>query len=418
MQAKQVSVRLSAALLALAAGRSVHAQTTIVGGNITTTTWTLANSPYNVLGDITIPMGSTLTIEPGVVVRFAAADGQGAGVDPAKIEVTVAGTLLLVTTAANPITFEGLNSTAPHTWHGIILGPEASSFSAARLIVRHAHHAFTNSRASFTLDHALIAGCSGAALLSNTGASEVTNVDIRDVGYGLWARANSGTRLTQCSIQNASIDGVLAEVNSQGQVLLYWTTIDTGAGNGVHVRTTTMNDIPLIGIYDSIVSRLQGRGVWRDQSNQAAILSSACDFWGNVAGDLVGVTAGPGCISADPMYKPGLAPRLRGGSPCIDRGLDQSPDMDLLGNPRNREGDGHAPFGASDLGCYEVPCFANCDESSAAPVLNVLDFNCYLNRFATGEPYANCDGSTIPPALNVLDFNCFLGNFAAGCPGQ
>jgi hypothetical protein len=61
-------------------------------------------------------------------------------------------------------------------------------------------------------------------------------------------------------------------------------------------------------------------------------------------------------------------------------------------------------------------CQANCDESSAAPALNVLDFNCFLNRFAAGSPYANCDSSTEPPVLNVLDFNCFLNRFAAGCP--
>ena len=29
--------------------------------------------------------------------------------------------------------------------------------------------------------------------------------------------------------------------------------------------------------------------------------------------------------------------------------------------------------------------------------------------------YANCDGSTTPPVLNVLDFTCFLNKFAAGC---
>jgi hypothetical protein len=63
-----------------------------------------------------------------------------------------------------------------------------------------------------------------------------------------------------------------------------------------------------------------------------------------------------------------------------------------------------------------APCYANCDGSTIAPVLNVLDFNCFLNRFAAGDSYANCDGSTIAPVLNVLDFNCFLNRFAAGCP--
>jgi probable HAF family extracellular repeat protein len=63
-----------------------------------------------------------------------------------------------------------------------------------------------------------------------------------------------------------------------------------------------------------------------------------------------------------------------------------------------------------------VACYANCDASTTAPVLNVLDFNCFLNRFSSGDSYANCDGSTTAPVLNVLDFNCFLNRFSAGCP--
>jgi hypothetical protein len=63
-----------------------------------------------------------------------------------------------------------------------------------------------------------------------------------------------------------------------------------------------------------------------------------------------------------------------------------------------------------------TPCYANCDQSTTVPVLNVGDFTCFLQRFAAGEPYANCDQSTIPPLLNVGDFTCFLQRFAAGCP--
>jgi hypothetical protein len=61
-------------------------------------------------------------------------------------------------------------------------------------------------------------------------------------------------------------------------------------------------------------------------------------------------------------------------------------------------------------------CYANCDGSTAAPVLNVADFTCFLQRFAGGDAYANCDGSTAAPALNVADFTCFLQKYAAGCP--
>jgi hypothetical protein len=62
------------------------------------------------------------------------------------------------------------------------------------------------------------------------------------------------------------------------------------------------------------------------------------------------------------------------------------------------------------------PCYANCDGSTIAPVLNVGDFTCFLQRFAAGDSYANCDQSTTAPVLNVGDFTCFLQRFAAGCP--
>jgi hypothetical protein len=130
--------------------------------------------------------------------------------------------------------------------------------------------------------------------------------------------------------------------------------------------------------------------------------------------------------NADDDARPG------GASPAIDASdnawMPPGVVTDLDGAPRFRDDAGvpdrGVPGGAggaaiADLGCYEfqgTTCYANCDLSSIAPALNVLDFNCFLNRFAAGAPYANCDGSTVAPALNILDFNCFLNAFAAGCP--
>jgi hypothetical protein len=64
----------------------------------------------------------------------------------------------------------------------------------------------------------------------------------------------------------------------------------------------------------------------------------------------------------------------------------------------------------------QAQCYANCDGSTTAPVLNVQDFTCFLQRYAAGESYANCDQSTASPVLNVQDFTCFLQSYAAGCP--
>jgi trimeric autotransporter adhesin len=70
-------------------------------------------------------------------------------------------------------------------------------------------------------------------------------------------------------------------------------------------------------------------------------------------------------------------------------------------------------------------CLANCDNSATSPILNIDDFTCFINSFASAQSlpaqqqiahYANCDRSSIPPVLNVDDFTCFINRFAIGCP--
>lgn len=60
-------------------------------------------------------------------------------------------------------------------------------------------------------------------------------------------------------------------------------------------------------------------------------------------------------------------------------------------------------------------CYPNCDNSTIPPVLNVNDFQCFVNAFASAAPFANCDHSTAEPILNANDFQCFLNAYAAGC---
>ena len=76
----------------------------------------------------------------------------------------------------------------------------------------------------------------------------------------------------------------------------------------------------------------------------------------------------------------------------------------------------YSVIGPAGAYVHNFACYANCDSSTVSPVLNVNDFQCFLNRYAAGDSYANCDGSTTPPVLNVNDFACFLNSYAAGCP--
>jgi hypothetical protein len=131
-----------------------------------------------------------------------------------------------------------------------------------------------------------------------------------------------------------------------------------------------------------------------------------------------GALGGVGNISVDPLLN--TDGTLRWGSPCIDAGdnarVPPGAVYDFVRGCRIVDGDANGSR-VVDMGPHEFTlCAANCDCSTGAPVLNVLDFNCFLHRFSVGDPWANCDRSTEAPVLNVLDFNCFVQRFTAGCP--
>ena len=76
-------------------------------GNVGDTTWSTASADsYYVVGDVTVPAGQTLTIEPGVNVRFEG-----------NFKITVNGTLTANGTPTNPITFTTI--IADSVWHGL-----------------------------------------------------------------------------------------------------------------------------------------------------------------------------------------------------------------------------------------------------------------------------------------------------------
>ena len=95
----RMSILLTLFLSLLLPATGVEAQSggTIVGGPIfSDTTWTAANSPYSATNSVQVMNGATLTIEPGVTVRFA----QGKA-------LAVNGQLLVHGTAENPVRFTG-----------------------------------------------------------------------------------------------------------------------------------------------------------------------------------------------------------------------------------------------------------------------------------------------------------------------
>ncbi|MCP3138206.1 hypothetical protein [Pyxidicoccus xibeiensis] len=94
---------------------------TDISGSLTTRTLTFAGSPYRVTGDLTVPAGSRLTLEPGVRLVFAG-----------HFKLAVYGRITAQGTTARPIVFTAANPTTG--WAGMRLA--ATSDAGADFLER------------------------------------------------------------------------------------------------------------------------------------------------------------------------------------------------------------------------------------------------------------------------------------------
>lgn len=323
----------AAACVALVGYPTVARADTISGTLTADTTLTPAGSPYSVPGDLEVPVGVTLTIQPGVTLTFAAGSvTPNLGVE-STAELVVRGALVAAGTSENPIVFQGTSATGRGVWGGIaFLGSVPPTL----------HHAvFKNpfiavrplsSGLTVTADHLLITDCSAGAH-AYFGDLVLDSVTIRNCLEGL------GTIITNnLTATNVVLDGngTGLEGESSGSFVVTNATIyggGTGANGGVTVQNAIITHANV--------------GV----SGAAQVLNS--DVFGNQT-DYAGATPGAGTISADPLFV--AAPTdlsLSAGSPCIDTGAAAgAPNHDLVGTTRPLDGDAvNGP--AFDMGAFE-----------------------------------------------------------------
>lgn len=183
--------------------------------------------------------------------------------------------------------------------------------------------------------------------------------------------------------------------------------------------------------HPSALVRIHNSIFWNNgpptQETQISVPSGTVDVQYSCIQGWTGSLGGPGNFGFDPHFADSDG-RLSPGSPCIDAGNNTllpaglTKDLDGLlrfhddpGTPNN--GVGPAPI--IDMGAFEFQgqtCYANCDQSTRHPILNIDDFTCFIDRYARGHPLANCTGNTTPPILTIDDFVCFIDRFTAGCP--
>ena len=337
--------------------RVACASTTIAGGSLDgAQTWTAAASPYFVQGDVTVPSGASLIIEPGTEVQFATGDALASGTDTNRVEFIIKGSLLAHGTARSPITFHAQAGPGANAWYGIVIDAEATSASLQYVDIEDANNGVTSAAPGGVLElssstlHNNVAG-----VWLNAGQPVLTDLLLsNNTAYGIFVLANAADAGFSLTNSVAKFNGsygvyVISALGHAATASILNSTIHGNVSAGVTSKASGLGSRAQVTLCNSIVSSNGILGIDSSASDEAVVSFNATysDVWSNGM-DYSGSGPGDGCFSLDPGYL--NAPddlRLQATSPCVDHGTGSgAPVFDLLGRGR--------PQGAGvDVGAYE-----------------------------------------------------------------
>jgi len=207
---------------------NVLAETEVSGNISSDTTWTVSGSPYVVTGEIEVYGSSssncaTLTIEPGVEVRFRSAGALAIG----KYDNINywAGALVAHGTAESPIIFTSDSTTpAPGDWGGLLFSNQDNATTILEhCIIEYGGGNYTLSsysnvkvdRCSPTLVNCTIRNAYQAGLKFDGGTPEIRECTIADNGsYGVFGSYGSSALIESCDILRNGLDGIYWDIYS------------------------------------------------------------------------------------------------------------------------------------------------------------------------------------------------------------
>ncbi len=219
---------LLTATVGIFVGAEAHAVTILTGGRTGNQTWTPAGSPYIIQGDLTVQTGATLTIQPGTVVQFAATDMQGSGVNPARVELIVDGTLDVAGTASSLVTFGAQTGTAPGTWQGVVINA-GGVVTTSNLSIEHAVEGVrtgATGASAVQVRDTMIANSSTTGIVITGGSPLFERVYVSSTGATGVSIVGASATLNNVSVSGSSsvavsISSVTGNTNTLNNCLVY-----------------------------------------------------------------------------------------------------------------------------------------------------------------------------------------------------
>ena len=329
-------VAVTVFIASLFAVRPAVGSTVVPPGNVTSPRWTTAGSPYILTGDVTIPSGQGLLIDPGVRVEVQSGDAAAGGIDPTRTEFIVNGTLALGGDVDHPVVFTSAPGAGP--WYGI-RAQSPNGLSLNFVVISGAFQCIQSTNLLSLLGARLEPAPDGVGVNHSGGIAmdavhvkggriglsldsvygSVSNVVLeQNSGFGIFVR---GQGLLPLQITNATIHRA-----SEGIYFLGALDVD--------VRNTTITHSVLAGVSGSGPSgvSLTHNNVY-PESNAYRVLG-----------------AGPFSISVDPLFVSDTDFHLTVSSPLRDAGTNTlAPGNDADFQPRMTPDDP-----VVDIGAYEL----------------------------------------------------------------
>lgn len=173
-----------------------------------TTTWRKSWGMIELEGDLWVPEGVILGIEPGVVVRVSSKDLSQSGIQPDKTEMIIEGTLHAGSLGADIVKFISDSSIPTRKdWAGIRIRTAAKqqNSSVATLEVQNAEYGLDTSESVIDAQEFSARYCANGFQMQNASAAVVTGLKFYDCTIGFSATQNVNCQMSDITCSGGDV---------------------------------------------------------------------------------------------------------------------------------------------------------------------------------------------------------------------
>jgi len=218
-----------------------------ISGNVT---WTLANSPYVALCNLYLSSG-TLTIEPGVVIKFKS--GTGMQIGQAQ--------LYAVGTEGSPITFTSLSGETDK-WMGLYFDPNSDNGVGSTMIYCTVEKAgqgsrnaniYCSSTTQPTMTHCTVREATGYGVFLSGSPISLNNSTINNnIGDGVYCSSSAAT-INNCTIRDNTNDGLRS---SGSPPTITGILFQSNGGYPLHTTPSAFPNLSQIGFSGNVIEAI------------------------------------------------------------------------------------------------------------------------------------------------------------------